>query len=221
MKTCLGCFFAFLIAAVVLTGVGIYLLVSNFDKIIARVFTEATGFQARIEQVDFAWTEARLVLGEVTLGNPERFEESDFLEIETLVADLATDAQAQALAFDELTLQIRQLTVVRRASGEWNLGAFFENLSTFVQAQQLAEERGATGPATEARQVRVQIDNITVVDLGPTPAVREELVRGFVFTRENVGDWPRFFAELSEALRRAGVPLPEVPAPQEALPPAA
>jgi len=118
---------------------------------------ERTGFDVKVASLSCNAFTGRVIVRGLVLGNPASFPVGDFVELRefSLAVDV-TSLVAERLVVDELTADVRRVTLVRRPDGKSNADVFQRNLlrETRTEGAPGAVESGGTEQAGKADQAR-------------------------------------------------------------------
>ncbi len=123
-----------------------------------RGLRERTGFDAEIASLSANPFSGRVTLRGLVITNPAIFPTTDFLQLRSFEADVAMwSLFNKKVEIDTLTLDVRQLTLVKRAKD-------FTNFDVFRAALVAGESKRPTNTPVVIRRLRVRFDTLVLVD---------------------------------------------------------
>ena len=203
-----GCLLRLMVVMVVLGAAAalawmLFLPVVFADQIRAR-----TGFAVSVASLSCNAFTGKLAVRGLVLSNPGSFPVSDFVELR----EFSGEADVWSLFSDRLVLEalavdVRRVTLVRRADGRSNAAVFQQNLFGLTGGSSPAP----AGPAASApaasparkfliRRFALRFDQLVVADHTGTKPVVEEFTLGLDQHYENVTDAKQLL--VPEVLRR-------------------
>jgi uncharacterized protein involved in outer membrane biogenesis len=206
-----GCMVKLVGLLVVLAAVGALAWMLFLPAVIVGQIRERTGFKVSVTGLSCNAFTGQLAIRGLLLKNPSSFPVSDFVDLRNFsaMADVWT-LWDDRLVLDDLTLDVRKITLVRRADGRSNADVFSQNL--FGGPMQTTVPPGAvTSPPTGAtaapqsrkfllRRFALRFDSLVVADYSSGKAVVEESVLRLDQHYENVTEAKQLL--VPEVLRR-------------------
>jgi hypothetical protein len=154
-----GCLLRLMVLAAIVGAMGSLVWMALLPLVFTRMLRDRTGFAAEIASLSANPFTGRVTLRGLVVTNPPTFADRDFLQLRSFEADVAMwTIFSERVAIDTLTLDMRQLSLVRRAGGATNLEAF--------RAQLAGSESGPAGPKSPVviRKLRMRFDTLVLAD---------------------------------------------------------
>jgi len=206
-----GCMVKLVGLLVVLAAVGALAWMLFLPAVIVAQIRERTGFDVSVTGLSCNAFTGQLAIRGLVLKNPPSFPVSDFVDLRNFsaAADIWT-LWDDRLVLDDLTLDVRKITLVRRADGKSNAEFFSGNL--FGGPTQTANSSGAgVSPVTGSapvpnsrkfllRRFALRFDSLVVADYSTGKPVVEESVLQLDERYENVTEAKQLL--VPELLRR-------------------
>lgn len=149
-----------------------------------------TGFEVRVTGLSCNAFTGRFAVRGLVLSNPTSFPVSDFVDVrEFSAAAEVMSLWADRLVIDELTVDIRKITLVRAADGRSNAEVFQRNLFGPVPATAGASPARAERPPARAflvRRLRLRFDELALSDHSGAKPVGQVFPLGLDQRYENV-----------------------------------
>lgn len=154
-----GCRLRLMVLAVIVGAMVSLAWMALLPVVFARMLRERTGFEAEVASLSANPFTGRVTLRGLVVTNPPTFTDRDFLQLRSFEADVAMwTIFSERVAIDTLTLDVRQLSLVRRSGGATNLDAF--------RARPAGSEPRPAAPKSPVviRKLRVRFDTLVLAD---------------------------------------------------------
>ena len=124
-----------------------------------RAVRERTGFDAEVASLSANPFTGRLLVRGLVVVNPPTFPARDFVQVRSFEADLGWwSLLSERLVIESLTVDVRQVTLVKRGNGTTNLEAFRSGLAGPGPIS------AATKPAVVIKRLHVRFDTLVLAD---------------------------------------------------------
>ena len=190
-----GCLVRLLLLLVVVAAAGALAWMLFLPGAVASQLRARTGFEVSVASLSCNVFSGRLAVRGLVLRNPASFPVNDFVELRDFSA--AADVWSllsDRLVVDDLTVDVRKVTLVRRADGRSNTEVFQQALAGSPAGPAPAAVAplplGVPAPARRflIRRLALRFDRLVLADYtGPKPAV-EKFPLGVDQHYENVSD---------------------------------
>lgn len=213
-----GCLVRLMVLGVVLLAAGALAWMMALPLVFTSQVRARTGFDVRVESLSCNAFTGRLSVRGLVLINPPSFPVGDFVELRefSTVADAWT-LWSEKLVLDQLTLDVRRVTLVRRPDGRSNAELFQQNLlglpaptatSLIPVGRTPPAPPLSTPPAASKtlerkfliRRLALRFERLAVVDHSGAKPVTQEFALGLDQRYENVTDSKQLL--VPEVLRR-------------------
>jgi hypothetical protein len=159
-----GCLLKLMLLAVVAGAVVSLAWMALLPVLFTRAVRERTGFGAEVASLSANPFTGRVTLRGLVLTNPPAFPGADFLQLRALEAEVGTGSLlGDRLEIDTLALDLRQLTLVKRADGRTN-----------VDTLRMAVAGPAAAPGAKPTwligRLRVRCDALVLADYTAAPS---------------------------------------------------
>ncbi len=163
-----GCGLRLLILLVVIGAFGSLAWMTLLPSLFTRAVRERTGFDAEITSLAANPFTGRVSLRGLVMTNPPNFPSPDYLQVRAFEADADVwSLFGERLVIATLSIDVRQITLVRRAYGPTNLESFLVNL-----AGPQPRPPSAKSPVL-IRELRLRLDTLVLADYSEAkPRVR-------------------------------------------------
>ena len=170
-----GCLVKLLLLAVVLGAALALAWMLFLPTVVMAQIRARTGFEASVASLSCNAFTGRLAVRGLVVSNPPSFPVNDFVELRDFSA--AADVWSlfsDRLVLDEVTVDFRRITLVRRADGRSNAEVFQQNLLGLAVAPAGAPRPGAPARKFLIRRLALRFDQLVLADhTGAKPAVQE------------------------------------------------
>lgn len=147
-----GCLLRLLLLAVMVGAVAALAWMALLPVVFTQVLRDRTGFGVEVASLSANPFTGRVTLRGLVVTNPPPFAGRDFLQLRSFEADVALwSLHDERVAIETLTLDVRQLSLVRRAGGASNLESFWVKLA-------------GPQPPVVIRKLRVRFDTLVLAD---------------------------------------------------------
>jgi hypothetical protein len=209
----------------VLVGLlGIWALGRFSPKVLDSSLATKSGAHLAVETNDTNLFAGRLSFAGLTITNPSRWTEHDFLKIRRLVIDLEplTFFEGGSQVVNEVELDVEHLTIVGKADflADNNAKDIFNGLKASAASSGPATSPAPQSPAPKQafliKRLRVRVDRITVISGDGTPERKVVVDQNFGFAFEARDITERNFDEKvsrpmgTQAVQTAAVRQPEL-----------
>ncbi|MCX6956299.1 MAG: hypothetical protein NTV51_29545 [Verrucomicrobia bacterium] len=208
-----GCLIRLMLLGVVLAAAGALAWMLLLPVVVTSRIRARTGFEVRVASLSCNAFTGRLVVRGLVLANPPSFPVGDFVELrEFSTAGDAWALWSDRLVIDDLTLDVRKVTLVRRPDGRSNAEVFQEKLlggpgaptaGTVTTPAPPGPERPlptAAGRKFLIRRFALRFDRLATVDYSGVSPVTHEFALGVDQRYENLTDPKQLL--VPEVLRR-------------------
>ncbi len=208
-----GCLVRLLLLLIVLGAALALGWMMFLPTIVTSQIRARTGFDVKVASLSCNAFTGRWALRGLVLSNPGSFPVGDFVELREFSAEAEVwSLVSERLVLDELRLDVRKVTLVRRADGRSNAEVFRQNLfgaPTTVPAVAGEPTAGATpppaataGPARKflVRRLTLRFDQLVLADYSEAKPAVQEFNLGLDQRYENVTDAKQLL--VPEVLRR-------------------
>lgn len=207
---------------VVVGLLGVWALGRFAPKLLDSSLASKSGAHLAVEANDTNLFAGRLVFAGLTITNPSRWTEREFLQVRRLAVDLdpLSFSAAGDQVVNDLELDIAHLTIVGKADflADNNAKDIFNGLKGAPSAESPKPAPGPSAPKQPflIKHLRVRVDRITVISGDGTPARKVVVDQdfGFAFEARDITD--RNFDEKvsrpmgTQAVQAAAVRQPEL-----------
>jgi len=212
----IGCILTFIGAMVVLAVLlvaGMFWAIEEMAPAIAeQTFTEATGFPAKVDEVEVKYLKQQVRFVNVEIDNPEDFADREFLKINEFSISLdRSETDEEQITLGELVLDIEELAFLEGVVAMSNLEAFMETAEhgwrqALEQIKEEAANQDQVVPANLViRQVHIRLDRIKLVDAASGPDTIYRVVDvGYERTFEDVSEPGPILEAIADELRSKG-----------------
>ncbi len=171
--------------------VGIWLVLQFADNLLERELRKSTGFPVEIGTLDVRVWSARMDLLDMEVRNPTSFAEADFLQIDRFSAKIRPFSLLRSRReWDEVTLFIRQLSVVQNVKGEINADQFLRKIGTgsspFLPSTETSQ-RGNDRPFM-IHNLKLRVGSLKIVNEGLNEQTSRTLNLNYAAEFEGVDD---------------------------------
>jgi len=216
----------------VLCGIALFLVMAGLlaiwamgrfaPKLLDSTLASRSGAHLAVESNDSNFFVGRLAFAGLTVTNPSRWQEHEFLKVRRLAVDLdpLTFFEGGSQTVNDVDLDIEHLTIVGKADylADNNAKDIFNGLKGAPQASSPSPAPGPAKPKAPflIRHLRVRVDRITLISGDGTPDRRvvADQSFGFVFEARDITERD-FDAKVSrpmgaQALQTAAARQPEL-----------
>jgi len=133
-----------------------------------RAVHERTGFDAEVASFSANPFTGRMLVRGLVVANPATFPARDFVQVRSFEADFGWwSLLSERLVIESLTVDVRQVTLLKRANGPTNLEVFRSGLAG------PGPKTAATPPPLVIKRLQVRFDTLVLADhTGPKPRLR-------------------------------------------------
>ena len=163
-----GCGWRLMVLLVVIGAVGSLAWMTLLPSLFTRAVLDRTGFDAEITSLAANPFTGRVSLRGLVVTNPSNFPSRDCLQVRAFEADADVwSLLGERFVISTLSVDVRQITLVRRAHGPTNLELFRANLVG-------SEPRPSTAKSSFLiRELRLRLDTLVLADYSEAkPRVR-------------------------------------------------
>lgn len=197
-----GCLIRLLAVLVVVGAVGALSWMIFLPVAVTAQLRSRTGFGARVASLSCNVFTGRVTVRGLVVSNPGSFPTGDFVVLRefSLEADVGS-LFSDRIVLDELTLDVRRVTLVRRADGKSNAEVFQDELLGAPGTAGGPRPAGAT-PARKflIRRLSLRFDQLVIADHTGGKTAGQEFGLGLDQRYENVTDGKQLL--VPEVLRR-------------------
>ena len=199
-----GCLLRLMVVLVVLGAAAALAWMLFLPVVVADQIRARTGFAVSVASLSCNAFTGKLAVRGLVVRNPASFPVSDFVELR----EFSGEADVWSLFSDRfvvehLTVDVRRVTLVRRADGRSNAEVFRQNLSGPPGAAATPPAPGASAPPARQfliRRLALRFDQLVVADHTRTKPVVEEFPLGLDQHYANLTDAKQLL--VPEVLRR-------------------
>lgn len=162
-----------------------------------------TGFDVKVASLSCNAFTGRLALRGLVLSNPGSFPVGDFVELREFSAEAEVwSLVSERLVLDELLLDVRKVTLVRRADGRSNAEVFRQNLFGVPTPTPAVAGEPTVGAERKflVRRLTLRFDQLVLADYSEAKPAVQEYKLGLDQRYENVTDAKQLL--VPEVLRR-------------------
>ncbi len=176
--------------------------------VVVAQLRERTGFDATVESLSCNAFTGRISIRSLVVKNPTTFPVGDFVDLRAFSAEADVWALlSDRLVLDTLTLDVRKVTLVRRADGKSNAEVLQASLFG-TPAVAVPTSSAATTPDTRpvrsfhVRRLSLRFDQLVIADHSGGKPTAQEFSLGLDQRYENVTDSKQLL--VPDVLRRVG-----------------